>query len=284
MESTPIFDNNDEEPSRGISRTFSADSPRSMQLRRREQQQLQPTFPQESPPTSHHQRRPPPRRRSSNPNFMSSTGAATSHNNNRRTIWNCCLGGKSHLFVLFMGMMLGYLLLPVLLIEVQMSDFLDRSFPDEPIGMNPATAVRDVNYFLRTTESRALDGVSSNKKKKEKPPKDGNLLSESVGSGTTTDKVYLPFTASDVEQRLMEDHDVLSKQSVPTATTPYVMKTKVLPDHHRLKILVTGGAGFVGSHLVDKLMMEGHEVIVVDNFFTGQKRNIAHWLHHPLFR
>jgi len=31
-------------------------------------------------------------------------------------------------------------------------------------------------------------------------------------------------------------------------------------------------------------MMEGHEVIVVDNFFTGQKKNIAHWLHHPNFR
>jgi len=39
----------------------------------------------------------------------------------------------------------------------------------------------------------------------------------------------------------------------------------------------------VGSHLVDKLMMEGHEVIVADNFFTGQKKNIAHWLHHPNF-
>merc|ERR1712038_1789687 len=39
----------------------------------------------------------------------------------------------------------------------------------------------------------------------------------------------------------------------------------------------------VGSHLVDKPMMEGHEVIVVDNFFTGQKKNIEHWLHHPNF-
>ena len=46
---------------------------------------------------------------------------------------------------------------------------------------------------------------------------------------------------------------------------------------------MTGGAGFVGSHLVDRLMMEGHEVIVVDNFFTGRKRNVEHWIGHENF-
>ncbi|XP_045136748.1 UDP-glucuronic acid decarboxylase 1-like [Portunus trituberculatus] len=51
----------------------------------------------------------------------------------------------------------------------------------------------------------------------------------------------------------------------------------------RKRILVTGGAGFVGSHLVDRLMMEGHEVIVVDNFFTGRKRNVEHWIGHENF-
>ncbi|XP_077293636.1 UDP-xylose synthase [Arctopsyche grandis] len=51
----------------------------------------------------------------------------------------------------------------------------------------------------------------------------------------------------------------------------------------RKRILVTGGAGFVGSHLVDVLMMQGHEVIVVDNFFTGRKRNVEHWLGHENF-
>jgi len=61
------------------------------------------------------------------------------------------------------------------------------------------------------------------------------------------------------------------------------MKTQTLVDGKRLKIMVTGGAGFVGSHLVDKLMMEGHEVTVLDNFFTGQKKNIEHWFHHPNF-
>lgn len=47
--------------------------------------------------------------------------------------------------------------------------------------------------------------------------------------------------------------------------------------------LFLGGAGFVGSHLVDRLMLEGHEVIVLDNFFTGRKRNVEHWVGHQNF-
>ena len=42
-------------------------------------------------------------------------------------------------------------------------------------------------------------------------------------------------------------------------------------------VQVTGGSGFVGSHLVDRLMKDGHEVIVADNFFTGRKRNVEQW-------
>lgn len=88
---------------------------------------------------------------------------------------------------------------------------------------------------------------------------------------------------SDAALRLVEDRNTLALHSLPTRRTPVVMETTVLPDHKRQKVLVTGGAGFVGSHLVDKLMMEGHEVTVLDNFFTGQKKNIEHWLHHPNF-
>ncbi|EYU41667.1 hypothetical protein ABFS82_10G037100 [Erythranthe guttata] len=51
----------------------------------------------------------------------------------------------------------------------------------------------------------------------------------------------------------------------------------------RRRIVVTGGAGFVGSHLVDKLIARGDDVIVVDNFFTGRKENVVHLFGNPRF-
>ncbi|MDV7199724.1 UDP-glucuronic acid decarboxylase family protein [Roseovarius sp. 10] len=49
------------------------------------------------------------------------------------------------------------------------------------------------------------------------------------------------------------------------------------------RILVTGGAGFLGSHLCDRLIEDGNDVLCVDNFFTGSKANIAHLISHPYF-
>ena len=50
-----------------------------------------------------------------------------------------------------------------------------------------------------------------------------------------------------------------------------------------MRILITGGAGFLGSHLCERLLLDGHEVICLDNFFTGRKRHIARLLGHPAF-
>lgn len=54
-------------------------------------------------------------------------------------------------------------------------------------------------------------------------------------------------------------------------------------DHTCKRILVTGGAGFLGSHLCERLLTEGHDVLCVDNFYTGSKDNIAHLLGHQRF-
>ena len=53
--------------------------------------------------------------------------------------------------------------------------------------------------------------------------------------------------------------------------------------HIRKRIMITGGPGFLGSHLCKRLLDEGNEVICVDNFFTGTKNNILHLLENPHF-
>ncbi|MDZ8054496.1 MAG: UDP-glucuronic acid decarboxylase family protein [Aulosira sp. ZfuVER01] len=50
-----------------------------------------------------------------------------------------------------------------------------------------------------------------------------------------------------------------------------------------MRILVTGGAGFIGSHLIERLIGDGHEIICLDNFYTGNKQNILKWINHPYF-
>ena len=163
--------------------------------------------------------------------------------------------------VLGVGILFGYILLPVLMIEMNVEEAME-ALPSVTVNY---PAGRNMGSF-GTPQLRAVDLAPS------------RSLEVAERRPVTTE------TMSSAEKRLMEDHDVLSTQSLPTSTTPYIMVTKKLPDHQRKKILVTGGAGFVGSHLVDKLMMEGHEVTVLDNFFTGQKKNVAHWFHHPNFR
>lgn len=73
------------------------------------------------------------------------------------------------------------------------------------------------------------------------------------------------------------------QQTISYTTLSRFPPVKLLPPDQRKRILVTGGAGFVGSHLVDRLMILGHEVHVLDNFFTGSKTTVSHWVGHPNF-
>jgi UDP-glucuronate decarboxylase len=57
----------------------------------------------------------------------------------------------------------------------------------------------------------------------------------------------------------------------------------VVNNYDRKRVLVTGGAGFLGSHLCERLLREGDEVLCVDNFFTGRRTNVAHLLENPRF-
>jgi len=164
------------------------------------------------------------------------------------------------------GVGVGYLILPFLLVQqIGFDDLLDKhvSSRSSPAAHDPSTVLN----------KEIIDG--------------SNVRSRSVALSTTSasPKVKLETAEiiQEIEDRVSVQFNLLASQSVPTATTPVIMKTMKLPDKDRMRILVTGGAGFVGSHLVDKLMMEGHEVIVLDNFFTGQQKNVEHWLHHPNF-
>ena len=56
-----------------------------------------------------------------------------------------------------------------------------------------------------------------------------------------------------------------------------------MPDTIRKRILVTGGAGFLGSHLCERHLNNGHKVLCLDNFFTGTKENIQHLIDNPHF-
>jgi UDP-glucuronate decarboxylase len=96
--------------------------------------------------------------------------------------------------------------------------------------------------------------------------------------GNKEDKSDFPLEV--LQKFYLTRHELLTKDFVERELYPHVRHLK---KSERKRILVTGGAGFVGSHLVDRLMLMGHEVIVMDNFFTGSKINVLHWIGHPHF-
>lgn len=100
-------------------------------------------------------------------------------------------------------------------------------------------------------------------------------------SHTVGNQLYRSDVNLDILHKFyLTPHQYLSKEFIERELYQHVRR---LRKSDRKRILVTGGAGFVGSHLVDRLMMMGHEVLVMDNFFTGSKQNVLHWIGHPHF-
>jgi len=85
----------------------------------------------------------------------------------------------------------------------------------------------------------------------------------------------------DVRDDIVEIREELER--LKSVTNKVYPEVPILNEFQRKRILITGGAGFVGSHLTDKLMLQGHEVTVMDNFFTGRKKNVEKWIGHPHF-
>jgi UDP-glucuronate decarboxylase len=104
----------------------------------------------------------------------------------------------------------------------------------------------------------------------------------SARASPTEEMYHAQFSAGHEEWQSKSVYypDIHSISYTTLASFPPV---KLLTPTERKRILVTGGAGFVGSHLVDRLMLLGHEVTVLDNFFTGSKTTVSHWVGHPNF-
>ncbi|KVH88888.1 NAD-dependent epimerase/dehydratase [Cynara cardunculus var. scolymus] len=100
------------------------------------------------------------------------------------------------------------------------------------------------------------------------------LIPSPLPSQQISHSMHIAESTSVPRRRAYELH---SDHLNPGGRIPLGLKPK------SMRVLVTGGSGFVGSHLVDRLMARGDNVIVVDNFFTGRKDNVLHHLRNPRF-
>ncbi|CAG8710212.1 12879_t:CDS:2 [Acaulospora morrowiae] len=171
---------------------------------------------------------------------------------------------------------------------------------------NTAVPHKVVGAFLADTDAGGNDVCTSNSEIKESKNSNNNECCQQNGQlwGSTDDQIFSQdgktiiavghaSAKSVVPLELLrsiylpeQPHDRifdLKTRTISYLHTRSFMPVKSLAPGEKKRILVTGGAGFVGSHLVDRLMLMGHEVIVIDNFFTGRKNNVAHWIGHPNF-
>eukprot|EP00512_Aurantiochytrium_limacinum_P001170 CAMPEP_0171490554 /NCGR_PEP_ID=MMETSP0958-20121227/3364_1 /TAXON_ID=87120 /ORGANISM="Aurantiochytrium limacinum, Strain ATCCMYA-1381" /LENGTH=444 /DNA_ID=CAMNT_0012023865 /DNA_START=258 /DNA_END=1593 /DNA_ORIENTATION=- len=101
-------------------------------------------------------------------------------------------------------------------------------------------------------------------------------LAKGGGSNTALEEHVRSLVDAEVKK-------VVSQMNAQPGVVKQFPPVETLLTTQQKRILVTGGAGFVGSHLVDRLMRQGHIVYALDNFFTGRKENVEMWIGHPNF-
>ncbi len=149
---------------------------------------------------------------------------------------------------------------------------------DEVVAMGADASARDVSKIASRGERAATNADDEDEDVVDAVATD----SKAKGSSAAVAEIAVSKTGK-------ADAKAKSTQAAPTTSEPLgrgtveKMMPVPIPKATRLRVLVTGGAGFVGSHLVDRLMERGNIVIVADNFFTGRKENIMHHLQNPFF-
>lgn len=99
---------------------------------------------------------------------------------------------------------------------------------------------------------------------------------------TQEDLISLPNGKSPIPKKILTDLYLSSLANSQKVDASQLVAE--LPEGEQKRIIVTGGAGFVGSHLVDRLLILGHKVTVIDNYYTGARPNVQHWIGHPNFQ
>ena len=154
-------------------------------------------------------------------------------------------------------------------ITPQQSPFIGSSSTNGPFASTSTPPASGTPEAKRTNGSSLLSPASKVRQQdRHKQP------SSSLAPSPNIESSNRPGTSSGAGRSAEWVSYSPAKQFPPVAS---------LPSSKRKRILVTGGAGFVGSHLVDRLMFLGHEVTVLDNFFSGSKTAVSHWVGHPHF-
>ncbi|KAH9520920.1 UDP-glucuronic acid decarboxylase 1, variant 2 [Dermatophagoides farinae] len=145
------------------------------------------------------------------------------------------------------------------------------------------------NYHNLSSKHR-FDDDNQHEQHRSKNEIDSDIIDNDIGNrhqNNTKLMGTIEKLHNEIEQLRLRLEQIETKNNFQSSkivtNRKFFQKTKLLPYSEKKRILITGGAGFVGSHLLDRLLSDGHEVIVADNFYTGRRSNIEHWLGHPNF-